>query len=378
MKHLALITTSFPDTSPGSEAAGSFVADFAETLSRYLQVSVIAPSREESVIRYGNLRLRRFAVPRLPLSQLSLSHPHHWIWIAQTLRAGSKAVRKLAREEKIDHILALWALPSGHWARTVGQDHGIPYSVWALGSDIWSLARIPLIKDVLRTVLRDSQVLFADGCLLLQDVEKLAGRPGVFLPSTRRLPLSGKRQLAQGPPYRLAYLGRWHHNKGTDLLCAALGALAEEDWRQIEAVRICGGGPLEGQVQELCAALRVAGRPVTPGGYLDKEAAAELLRWADYLLIPSRIESIPVVFSDALQAGCPVIAMPVGDLPRLLKQWPVGVLAEDTTPAAYARAIRKALHRPPFLYTRHLEEAAGAFDIEQAARTFLEKTGLVL
>ncbi len=375
MKHLLLITTSYPDQRPGSEAAGSFVADFAEALSRYLRVSVVAPAGETSSLCQGNLHLHRFAVPFLPLSLLSLREPRHWPRIIGTLRAGKKAVEALARQEKIDHILALWALPSGSWARSIGKKYQIPYSVWALGSDIWSLSRIPVVNMVLRTVLRESRLSFADGYLLQRDVEKLTGRPCAFLPSTRRLPLSGLRQFAQGPPYRLAFLGRWHHHKGTDLLCAALGALTDEDWGKIAEVRICGGGPLEGEVQELCTGLREAGRPVTAGGYLDKEGAAELLSWADYLLIPSRIESIPVVFSDALQARCPVIAMPVGDLPRLLEEWPIGVLAEEVTPAAYARAIRAALRKAPLSYAGDLEKAVLTFDVEKAAESFLQMAG---
>ena len=70
MHHIALVTTSYPDGTPGTEAAGSFVADFAEELSRRVRVSVVAAGTEDQVSQEGNLCIRRFAVPRLPLSLL--------------------------------------------------------------------------------------------------------------------------------------------------------------------------------------------------------------------------------------------------------------------------------------------------------------------
>jgi hypothetical protein len=41
MKHIEFITTSYPDRNPGREVAGLFVEDFAEVLSRHLNVTVL-------------------------------------------------------------------------------------------------------------------------------------------------------------------------------------------------------------------------------------------------------------------------------------------------------------------------------------------------
>jgi glycosyltransferase involved in cell wall biosynthesis len=295
--------------------------------------------------------------------------------IIKTLCAGRQAIQRLADEARLDHILAFWTLPSGYWARLVGKSHGIPYSVWALGSDIWTLGKIPLIRNLVRTVLLDSVVRFADGYRLQKDVEKMSGLPCEFLPSARSLP-SNDKKLKDGPPYNLAYLGRWHVNKGTDLLCEALGMLATEDWDKIREVRICGGGPQERQIKVASTALQTKGRPVVLQGYLNKDEAVELLLWADYVLIPSRMESIPVIFSDAMQARCPVIATPVGDLPRLLESYHVGVLANEPDARAIADAIRAASEKPLFLFDQDLRKAAQAFDIKQSVRSLLEKTGM--
>ena len=48
------------------------------------------------------------------------------------------------------------------------------------------------------------------------------------------------------------------------------------------------------------------------------------MRACDWLVIPSRIESIPLVFVDALHMGIPVVAAAVGDLDLLVTQYAVG------------------------------------------------------
>lgn len=372
MRHLALVTSSYPQAHPGSEAAGSFVADLAEALAVHCRVSVVAPALSASAEQNGNLAVRRFAVPRLPLSNLSPLNPRNWRAIAHTLDAGTSALDALICSEHVDHILALWSLPSGYWAWRIWRRHHIGYSTWSLGSDIWTLGKLPVIRSLLRRILRDGSACFADGYRLAEQAGMMGGRSCEFLPSTRSLPQTGPRTLATAPPYRLAYLGRWHPNKGVDILMEALGLLTDEDWARIETIRICGGGPLEDVLRNHGSRLRAGGRPVELTGYLDKAAARDLLVWADYLLIPSRIESIPVVFSDAMKCMCPVVAMPVGDLPCLIERYSAGLLSSSVTPISFAGAIRQALSRPPAEFASGLRAAAADFDIARVAQQLLQ------
>ncbi|MDM8569785.1 glycosyltransferase [Thiotrichales bacterium HSG1] len=367
MSHIIIITTSYPFTNDGSEAAGSFVADFAKTLANQAQVTIIAPSLNSSSEKISpSLTVERFKVPRLPLSLLK---PYkNWLAIATTLYAGKKALEQVVKNNKVNHIFALWVLPCGYWAKTIGDKYNIPYSTWALGSDIWSLGKIPIIKNVLKKILKNSQVNFADGYLLKQSVESLAKCPCQFLPSTRKLNIPKPKQLSIQPPYRLAFLGRWHPNKGIDLLLESLSQLT--DWQNIEEIRICGGGPLEKTVKSACKTLKP--HPVTLQGYLTKNQAVELFLWADYVLIPSRIESIPVVFSDAMKCGCPIISMPVGDLPRLVMEYKVGILAEEASATAFAQAINHILTLPPNSFSTGIQQAANDFNLEHIVAKFTD------
>lgn len=368
MNHLLLITTSYPDENEGAAAAGTFVRDFAQALSTLTKITVIAPGETTRATREQHVEVRRFAVPRQPLSLLSPANPAHWPAIIITLRAGGQAVQQACAEVPVTHIFALWALPSGYWAMQAGRPLKIPYSIWALGSDIWTLGKIPLVRGMLRRVLRDAANRYADGLVLKTVVEKIGGKPCAFLPSCRMLTDGRDKILRNHPPYRLAFLGRWHPNKGIDLLLQTLGSLDDEDWRYIEAIRIHGGGPLETQVQAQTASLIQAGRTLTVGGYLDRDGARDLLSWTDYVVIPSRIESIPVIFSDAMQMRCPVIATPVGDLPQLITEHRCGILAGTVSAASFAQALRQALNAAPTDFAAGLDTAASAFDIAATAR----------
>ena len=375
MPGIALITTSYPDGVPGTEAAGSFVEDFATELSTSVDVTVLAASREASVSSSDKLTVRRFAVPRLPLSLLKPYQPYDWPAIFATLRAGREALGDLIDDDRPDHVLALWVLPGGWWADTEARRRGVPFSTWALGSDIWSLGRIPLIKHKLKTVLEHAHRRYADGIELCADVERLCGKSCSFLPSARRMPALRRSAVAGASPYKLAFLGRWHPNKGADLLMHALQALEDEDWGRIEEVRIFGGGPLAGEIQAAADRLVAAQRPVTVGGYLDKDAAAALIGWADYLLLPSRIESIPVIFSDAMQLGTPLVATPVGDLPRLHERFGFGVLADAPGIDAYANAIRHAIRQDAAGFGPAVQRARAEFDLATIVAQFLADIG---
>lgn len=371
-----MVSSSYAQGGEGAAAAGVFVHDFAAALAEAgVDTEIVAPALDASCEPRGRLSIRRFQVPRLPLSLLNPLRPGDWRPIVKTLAAGRRAVREACAETRPDHILALWALPCGDWARHAARPLGIPFSTWALGSDIWSLGKLPLVRGYLASVLRDAALRFADGLKLADDVSRISARDCSFLPSSRTFGTPAARGPSATPPYRLAFLGRWHPNKGPDLLLDALARLTDADWANIESVRICGGGPLHAEVLTRSEALARAGRPVSCGGYLDHAAAYELFAWADFVVIPSRIESIPVVFSDAMQVGRPVVASPVGDLPRILNEYACGVVADTADSSGLMRALQRALATGPGGFAPGVAKAAAAFDVRRSAAAFLSVLG---
>lgn len=370
---LVIVTSSFPISGDGSEAAGAFVADLAGELANHVPVRVVAPGHADARESWAkDVEVFRYAAPEQALSTLRLWHPADALRVSCVLRAGQRATEQAVTAGPTAHVLALWALPCGQWTRRSARRHGIGYSVWTLGSDIWSLGRIPLVRSLLRRVLRDAEHCWSDGLKLRDDTQAIAGRPVGFLPSTRRIDRVRTEPLRTRPPYRLLFLGRWHPNKGIDLLLEALALLSDEDWSRIECVNVCGGGPLEPLVKTAVASLQDAGRPVVLRGYLARDEAQEAMLAADYLLIPSRIESIPVVFSDAMKLGLPVVATPVGDFPGLVVPSPTcGILAQGVDVPAMLRALHEAIGASPAAYTEGAAGMAARFDIEASARIIL-------
>lgn len=365
---IVLVTTSFPIANDGSEAAGSFVSDLAEELAKHISVRVVAPGLSSARESWApNVELFRYAAPAKPLSTLKLWCPTDVVEIARVLRAGIGATRNAVMAGPTKHIFALWALPSGEWARRVAHKHGIGYSVWMLGSDVWSLGRVPVLRSMLARVMREAAYAYADGYQLAKDARRIAGIPVAFLPSTRRVDLRDPPPPRAQPPYRLLFLGRWHPNKGVDLLLDALALLGDDDWRRIDCVEIQGGGPLEALVRVRVAALRAAGRQVELGSFLAKQEAELAIARADWVLIPSRIESIPVVFSDAMKLGRPVIASPVGDLQRLIEGLVCGELAEDVSAVMFCRAIQRALAVSPRSLDMAVRGQAAHFNLAKIA-----------
>ena len=372
---LLLITTSFPITRDGSEAAGAFVADIASELAERLPLRVVAPGLREETERIGAIDVWRFASTGKPLSLLSPAKPWHWPDIVASLLSLRRQTLRAGADGRIGHSLALWVIPSGWAAAALKRRSGTPYSIWALGSDIWSLGRIPFISHALARVCRGAEHAYADGFQLSDDAEKIAGRVFRFLPSTRKLVVVRERPVASRPPLRLLFLGRWHRNKGLDILLDALALLDDESWSAIEEIHIAGGGPLRDLVATRVNDLVQCRRPVRISGFLGHDEALSALSRADRLLLPSRIESIPVIFSDAMKAGLPVISTPVGDLPRLVVDG-VGAIADDVSATAFAMAIKRSLATPLTVADRaKIREAAMQFEISMIADRLVSDIG---
>lgn len=367
---LVLVTTSFPIAADGSEAAGSFVADLVEELAKHTHVRVVAPGAADSRERWSEqVEIYRYAAPAKPLSTLKIWLPQDLYWIARTLRGGFRATN--AAGEEATHILAMWGLPCGEWARRVAHKYKIHYSCWLLGSDVWSLGRVPIVRSILARVIRQSDPCYADGYKLAADAHGISRSPIKFLPSTRAIGSEPPLPPRNTAPFRLLFLGRWHRNKGIDMLLEALGQLNDADWELVDRIDIYGGGPLEKFVRDRVLELTNNNRPVAAGGFLNKEQAEQAISQCDMVLIPSRIESIPVIFSDAMKLGRPVIATPTGDMPRLVTHG-CGQLCKEISTVSLLQTIRAALRSEHQYIADAIKRRADQFSIKTVASQIIE------
>ena len=368
--HILVISSSYSTKHDGSEAAGSFVNDFVLELSKFTKVTVVTPGEKTQRIATNNIIIYSFKVPRLPLSLLNFKNPSNWLSILRTLYLGFRTTKFLIQNHTFSHVLCFWVIPSGIWAyMATRKSKDIPYSCWALGSDIWQFEKNAITRKIVKYILDSSYKCFADGIKLKDVIEKKFDTKCEFLPSCRNISPIVKEFSSDGT--NLAFLGRWHHNKGIDLLLSALDLLSNNSRKKISEVRIAGGGPLSTLVHSKCKKLIESKFPISVFGYLDIEQAAELITWADYLIIPSRLESIPVILSDAIQCNTPVIAMPAGDLEDIINKYNIGILAENINARALKVAIESALETTPSLFFPNIIRAKELFSVDSSVQTFL-------
>jgi glycosyltransferase involved in cell wall biosynthesis len=104
---------------------------------------------------------------------------------------------------------------------------------------------------------------------------------------------------------------------------------------------LAGGGEVEA-FQAEAKRLGLDGRTTFPG-WVDREAAHDLLRRADIMLLPSRAEGLPIAILEALALGTPTVTTPVGAIPEVLEDGVHALLVEPGDAAGLARAIERLL-----------------------------------
>jgi glycosyltransferase involved in cell wall biosynthesis len=300
---------------------------------------------------------------RRPVVTLNRARPRDLLTAAHLHAAAYATAAALDGRDRIDHVLALFALPAGAVALALAATHGRPYSVWALGSDVLVLGRRQPFRAAIRTILRRADRRFADGRALRDEVAELAGRDCLFLPSARELPPPAAAPL--DPTRRgLLFLGRLEPVKGVDVLLDAFARLAP-DHPDLD-LHLVGDGSLAPLARAAAPGRVHLHAPVGPSG------VAGFLAAADALVLPSRSESIPTTLLEAAAAGLPAIASSVGDVPRLVAEYALGQTVPPADPAALESALRCwATAAPARLPPDAVARVRAAFRPAAAADLFL-------
>lgn len=147
-----------------------------------------------------------------------------------------------------------------------------------------------------------------------------------------------------GETVRLGALGRLHPVKGYDVLLDALAQLKAQGFAPpapFEVLIAGDGAELEALEAQRAAAgldnVRFVGFCADPPAFL---ATLHLY------LQPSRSEGLCVAAHEAMQAGLPVLASAVGELPYSIVAGETGFLVPPRDPAALAATLAEALSNP--------------------------------
>lgn len=374
--NIQIITSSYPaypDDPTGT--AGLFVRQFALELAHRGQRVIVQPAgiKPEYEPEEGiTIVPAPWVGGDRELASMNLLNPLNWLIFMHFFVCGVRTTGKIIDTYSIDRNLCMWAVPSGVFGLAGKLFHNIPYDIWVLGSDIWKIGKIPLLgKLILKIIMKHADRVFADGLHLAEEVERITGVPCKFLPSSRKLPPPSEKKFVSDPVplTHFLYVGRYHVNKGPDLLIHAIACLPP-NVREAVRVDLFGFGPLREKLIRLVAELGLE-KHVQVNGPLHSQEFSNYLDSVSFLVIPSRIESIPVVFSDSLQSGTPVVAMPVGDVGDIIHESGCGMVAEEVSPEALASAIRDALIRRKDSFRDGVSKAYEPFKMETTVQTWL-------
>ncbi len=379
---ILLVTNNYP-LSPGTSTWAPFcIRELALALARAgAGVTVLAPDHPGERAGDPGVTVRRIpwsGRDEVDLISLKLATPGGLRAAAGLWLNGRRHVRAAVREARPDFCLAAWALPSGLFARHAKRGLGVPYAVWCLGSDIHTWARKPLFRGLIRRVLSDADLLYADGFALAREAEALSGRPCGFLATTRRTEAAPAEPVSLDPERKhFLFVGRWEPVKGLDVLLEAWRALVVTGRSRGAVLHVVGQGRGLRALLEAAAADAALAGSLDVAGWVTPERLAGLYAAVDGVVIPSRRESIPVVFSEALSHGKPLIVSDVGDMGELVRRYRLGRVVPAGSAEALAEALADEIERGHALERGKLAEALELFDVDRAARRLLSDAAAV-
>ncbi|MCK4403756.1 MAG: glycosyltransferase [candidate division Zixibacteria bacterium] len=372
---ICLITNRYP--AHPDDVASPFVRDFHLGLKeKGVDVSVFTPLYHAKKTEYTDDVVRfHWRGGKKVVGSLNFFNPKELFQFLSFLKDGKCQLLEHLKRTNPNFCLALWALPSGWFAYQAKKELGIPYSVWCLGSDIYVWAKKPVLRKIIRKVLQEADYLFADGFDLRERVEKLSGKSCLFLPSIRRLPQASEKKRQSGPAkFNFLYVGRWERKKGLDDLLKAFGLVKSKSYIScgLPSVNlyILGWGGFEKKMKKLIKELKLEDE-VKIVGKVSTKLVADYIKQADCVTIPSKSDSIPLVFSEALQMGTPLIVTDVGDMGRLVKRYRLGKVIPPGDIKRLAQAIIEFTCEKKD-YSKNIPEALKLLNIEKAVDDYLK------
>ena len=159
----------------------------------------------------------------------------------------------------------------------------------------------------------------------------------------------------------LLYVGDLENWKGLNLIYKWLFEKRDTTNEQF-TFRFVGQGTLYSKLQKLknFFEMKRNGISIEILGQKDHDEIPMIMTESDALVFPSYWEGMPTVILEAMASGLPVIATPVGDIPRMLRNGERGLLIERN-PESLELAVNRIISQDPEIAV-----------ISRSARSFVE------
>jgi N-acetyl-alpha-D-glucosaminyl L-malate synthase BshA len=252
---------------------------------------------------------------------------------------------RIVRKYKIDLIHAHYVMPPGLIAVICSMFSGTKTAITIHGSDIFVLARKPILKSIIKSILKRSDYIFVVSESLKENVLEL-GIAGIenklsvtynsvdierFRPDQTSTFKEEINIDSQKPV--VLFVGNLVWQKGVEYLIRA------KEFLNVDAeIVIAGDGPLLEELKAIVEFEKMEGITFT-GARNDIE---KIMPDADVVVVPSISESFGIVILEAMASGKPVIATNVGGIPEVVNK-EIGILVNPEDSVGLAEAIDKIL-----------------------------------
>jgi len=221
-------------------------------------------------------------------------------------------------------------------ARTLLHLRGGDFPEWAEGSG-------SVVRSFIRATLRRSDCVIALTAHTQRWLEDELGPERVrLLPNFVRLDAIGAppdRSARAGAPVQVLFVGWIIEAKGVRELLQAARGLPEARFTLVGPPEPSFAATIEDELRALGDRVRVL--PVLP-----REQIFRLYREADVFVLPTWREGFPNVVIEAMAAGLPVVATPVGAIPEAIEDGRSGLLVPVRDAASLEAALRRLIDDP--------------------------------
>ncbi|MDI2091010.1 glycosyltransferase [Commensalibacter oyaizuii] len=229
----------------------------------------------------------------------------------------------------------------------VGKHRRLPVTSWQHAAYLkpWNLRLLKATKNLSQLWIGDSQRITA----LTKQRLGIPDEKIITWPIFKALPYTkSARPWQAAETIKVASMGRLHPVKGYDVLIQAVRCLQQKPSIPPYKIFVYGEGAEHNDLQALIEQYRLQNYIELVGFTNDVN---ETLSNHHLYVQPSRSEGFCVAAHEAMQAGLPVIASAVGELPFSIQNNQTGLIVPPNDPQALAEALYSLLSIPNQLYT---------------------------
>ncbi len=335
------------------------------------RLSALVPEGERGEVLALKLSAAGVQVVRYPVS--AVLHPKLWLDVGRALRRLRGDILHMNLPSVYDSRLSVPAVlaKAAGYRRVVTTEH-LPMVLRARRRMLLKLLLAPAVDAIIvhtewnRNILASYHHMPKRKMAVIPNGSPEAPAMSAAARETLRVGLG-----LEAGEIALAIVARLTERKGHRILFEALAELGRQGLGSSWRLWVVGEGEEEAALRQQAAACGLAAR-ISFLGY--REDAREIIHASDALLLPSMLETQPLVLTEAMASARPVLASRIYGIPEIVEEGCTGLLVPPAEVMPLAAALARMLRDPALRaelgaagrrrYEEHFTLAA------MAARTF--------